>query len=107
MKLLLSIKLYGNPIKCNYFQVAALGAISNILVDFTRGKSTFVQCGGVKQLIQLSKSMDSAVRLNALWALKNMVFLADDRFKQGIFMEFTASLLTSLICGNAYCICNY
>ncbi|XP_021682977.2 uncharacterized protein LOC110666697 isoform X1 [Hevea brasiliensis] len=79
-------------------QVAALGAISNILVDFTTGKSTFVQCGALKQLIQLSKSMESTVRLNALWALKNMVFLADDRCKEGIFMELTASLLASLIC---------
>eukprot|EP00257_Ricinus_communis_P013779 XP_015571298.1 armadillo repeat-containing protein 8 isoform X2 [Ricinus communis] len=79
-------------------QVAALSAISNILVDFTTRKSTFVRCGGVKQLIYLSKSMDSAVRLNALCALKNMVFLADNEFKERTFMEITASLLASFIC---------
>ncbi|KAJ9164349.1 hypothetical protein P3X46_023938 [Hevea brasiliensis] len=90
------VQLLNDPLAS--VQVAALGALSNILVDFTTGKSTFVQCGGVKQLIQLSKSMDSTVRLNALWALKNMVFLADDRCKEGIFMELTASLLASLIC---------
>ncbi|XP_050222428.1 uncharacterized protein LOC126672518 [Mercurialis annua] len=85
-------------------KVAALGAISNILVDFTTRKSTFVQCGGVKQLIYLSKSMDSTVRINALWALKNMVFQADNRFKEMAFMEITASLLANLICDYDPCV---
>ncbi|KAJ8770935.1 hypothetical protein K2173_022107 [Erythroxylum novogranatense] len=79
-------------------QVAALGTISNILIDFTTRKSTFIQYGGVKHLAQLSKSMDSVVRLNALWALRNMVFLSDEKCKEGIFLELTASLLASLIC---------
>ncbi|XWS52526.1 hypothetical protein CRYUN_Cryun11dG0078300 [Craigia yunnanensis] len=79
-------------------QVAALGAISNIVVDFTTNKSIFVQCGGMKQLVQLAKSMESAVRSNALWALKNFVILADNRLKEGVFLELTASLISSLIC---------
>ncbi|KAE8691692.1 F11M15.21 protein isoform 3 [Hibiscus syriacus] len=79
-------------------QVAALGAVSNIVVDFTTRKSIFVQCGGMKQLVQLAKSMESAVRSNALWALKNFVFQANKRLKEGVFSELTASLLSSLIC---------
>ncbi|KAI4305103.1 hypothetical protein L6164_028491 [Bauhinia variegata] len=79
-------------------QVAALGAISNIVVDFTPRKSTFIQCGGLKELIQLTKSMDSTLRLNAVWALRNMVFLADNMCKQGIFTELTAPSIASLIC---------
>ncbi|CBI16370.3 hypothetical protein VitviT2T_007897 [Vitis vinifera] len=79
-------------------QVAALGAISNIVVDFTTRKSIFMQCGGVKQLVQLSKSMDPTIRLNSVWGLRNLMFLADNRCKEGIFLELTASLLASLIC---------
>lgn len=79
-------------------QVAALGAISNIVVDFTTTKSTFLQCGGLKQLVQLSKSMDPILRLNALWALRNLMFLADNTCKEGILLELTASSLSSLIC---------
>uniref|UniRef100_A0A2P2KKY1 Armadillo/beta-catenin repeat family protein n=1 Tax=Rhizophora mucronata TaxID=61149 RepID=A0A2P2KKY1_RHIMU len=79
-------------------QVAALGTISNMLIDFTRSKASFVQCGGVKHLVQSSKSMDSTVRLNSLWALRNMVFLADHKCKEMIFLELTAPLLASLIC---------
>lgn len=70
------------------------------MIDFTTHKSVFIQSGGVKQLVQLSKSMDSTVRLNAVWALRNLMFLVDNRCKDGILMELTASTLTSLICGN-------
>ncbi|XP_038678574.1 armadillo repeat-containing protein 8 isoform X1 [Tripterygium wilfordii] len=79
-------------------QVAALGAVSNIMVDLATRKSTFIQCGGIKQLVQLSKSMESTVRSNALWALRNMMFLADDKCKEGIFLELSASEIASLIC---------
>ncbi|GFZ13011.1 ARM repeat superfamily protein [Actinidia rufa] len=78
-------------------QVAALGAISNIVVDFTTHKSLFIQCGGVKQLVQLSKSMEPTLRVNAVWALRNLTFLTDNRCKGGIFLELTASALASLI----------
>lgn len=84
---------------CFIFQVAALGAISNIVVDFTPHKSTFIQCGGIKELVQLTKSMDSSLRLNAVRALRNMVFLTEKMCKEGIFVELTASSMASLICG--------
>lgn len=54
----------------------------------------------MKQLVQLTKSMDSTVRSNALWALKNLVFLAEKVCKEGIFLELTASSLASLVSGN-------
>ncbi|KAL5766564.1 hypothetical protein ACOSP7_017181 [Xanthoceras sorbifolium] len=79
-------------------QVAALGVISNIVVDFTTRRSSFIRCGGVKQLVQLSKSMDATIRLNALWALRNLTFQAENKCKERVFMELTASLLASLIC---------
>ncbi|OVA19408.1 Armadillo [Macleaya cordata] len=79
-------------------QVAALGAISNIVVDFKIRKSIFIQCGGVKHLVQLSKSMDPILRLNAVWALRNLMFLLDKTGKEGILLELTISTLASLIC---------
>lgn len=79
-------------------QVAALGALSNIVVDFTTHKSKVIKCGGLKRLVQLSKSMDPTLRLNALWALKNLMFLADNMCKEGILSELTTPLLSSLIC---------
>ena len=69
------------------------------MVDFTTHKSTFIHCGGVKHLVQFSQSMDSTKRVNAVWALKNLTFLADNTCKDQIFSELTASTLKSLICG--------
>ncbi|CAK8538976.1 unnamed protein product [Lathyrus sativus] len=89
---------------CTSVQVAALGAISNIVVDFTPNKSTFIQCGGIKELVHLTKSMDSSLRLNAVWSLRNMVFLADKMCKEAIFMELTASSVASLICDPEPCV---
>lgn len=80
-------------------QLAALGAISNIVVEFSTKRSIFIGCGGVKELVRLSKSMDLEIRLNALWALRNLMFLTNIMCKEAIFMELTASLLASLVCG--------
>ncbi|KAL5986524.1 hypothetical protein ACLOJK_014857 [Asimina triloba] len=77
--------------------VAALGAISNVVVDFTTRKSVFIHCGVVKQLAQLAKSMDSNLRLHSAWALRNLIFLADRMAKESILLELTISTLSSLI----------
>ncbi|XP_022856035.1 armadillo repeat-containing protein 8-like [Olea europaea var. sylvestris] len=83
---------------CTSVQIAALGAISNIVVDFTEHKSTFIHCGGVKQLVQLLKSMDPTIRFNAMWALKNLIFLVNSMCKEEILLELSPSILISLIC---------
>lgn len=90
------VRLLQDP--SNDVQLAALGAISNIVVEFSTKRSIFIGCGGVKELVRLSKSMDLDIRLNALWALRNLMFLANIRCKEAIFMELTASLLASLVC---------
>eukprot|EP01018_Ginkgo_biloba_P032742 Gb_32695 [translate_table: standard] len=78
-------------------QVAALSAISNIVLDFTPHKAVFFKCGGVSQLIQLARAMDPMLRLNAVWALRNLIYLADMSVKEKVMMELTVSTLTSLI----------
>ncbi|XP_019155555.1 PREDICTED: armadillo repeat-containing protein 8 [Ipomoea nil] len=79
-------------------QVAALGAISNVVVDFAANKSMFMQCGGVKQLVQLSRSMDSTIRVKAVCALRNLIFLVNNRCKEEILLELTQPMLRCLIC---------
>ncbi|XP_076935395.1 uncharacterized protein LOC143602027 isoform X2 [Bidens hawaiensis] len=85
-------------------QIAALRTISNIVIDFTMHKSLFVQNGGVKQLAELSKSMDSRVRLNAVWALRNLMFIVDNRCKDGILLELRTLSLTSLVSDSSACV---
>ncbi|KAM7273473.1 hypothetical protein ACFE04_028137 [Oxalis oulophora] len=90
------VQLLQDPSSC--VQVAALSAISNLVVDFTTGKSIFIQAGGVSQLVLFSSSMDPALRSNSLRALRNCIFSEDIKFKQKVFKELSASLLATLIC---------
>ncbi|XP_023751498.1 uncharacterized protein LOC111899856 [Lactuca sativa] len=85
-------------------QVAALCTVSNLVVDFRTHKSLFIQSGGVKQLVELSKSMDSTVKLNAVWALRNLMFLVDSRCKEEIFMDLKLFPLTRLISDSNACV---
>ncbi|KAL1542721.1 armadillo repeat-containing protein 8-like [Salvia divinorum] len=78
-------------------QVAALGAISNVVVNFNANKSVFTHCGGVTQLVLLSKSVESTIRTNAVLALKNLTFLGNNQCKEEILLELSTSTLTSLI----------
>ncbi|KZV34003.1 armadillo repeat-containing protein 8, partial [Dorcoceras hygrometricum] len=82
---------------CTSVQISALRAISNVVVDFKPHKSLFTQSEGVKHLVLLSKSMESAIRINAVCALKNLMFLANNRCKEEILLELTTSTLASLI----------
>lgn len=81
-----------------YVQVAALGAINNIVVDFMPYKAVALKSGVVKLLIGLSQSMDSVIRLNSVRALRNLMFLVNCKCKQEILLELSLSTLTSLIC---------
>ncbi|MCD7446350.1 hypothetical protein HAX54_005957 [Datura stramonium] len=87
-----------------FVQVSALDAISNIVVDFLANKTMFIQCGGVKQLVQLSKSMDSTIRVKAVCALRNLTFLVNDKCKEEILSELTQLTLRSLICDPEACV---
>ncbi|CAA6659128.1 unnamed protein product [Spirodela intermedia] len=79
-------------------QAAALKAMCNVVVDFKDKKTIFIQSGCVKQLVQLSKSMDSALKINAVWALRNLTFHADRAGREHILSELTEAQLAGLIC---------
>lgn len=83
-------------------QVAVLGALSNIVVDFSSPKSTFIEYGGIKQLIELSKSMDPNARCNALRALRNLMFFADNKRKELFYSDFKAQGFACLISGKSF-----
>uniref|UniRef100_A0A1D1YR12 Armadillo repeat-containing protein 8 n=1 Tax=Anthurium amnicola TaxID=1678845 RepID=A0A1D1YR12_9ARAE len=82
----------------DHVKVAALKAICNVVVDFKDRKTVFVQRECVKQLVQLSKSMDYTLRLNAVWGLRNLMFHSDKMGKEGVLCELTESMLAGLIC---------
>ncbi|KAL9859721.1 putative armadillo-type containing protein ARMC8/Vid28 [Arabidopsis thaliana] len=78
-------------------QVAVLGALNNIVMDFSSPKSSFIEYGGIKQLTELSKSMDPNTRCSALRALRNLMFLADIKRKELFYSDVKAQGLACLI----------
>ncbi|TEB21153.1 ARM repeat-containing protein [Coprinellus micaceus] len=53
---------------------AALAAICNIVMEFSPLRPTFLQQGLMPRLVQLVGSPDPSLRLNALWAIKNLLY---------------------------------
>ncbi|XP_074581658.1 uncharacterized protein LOC141838156 [Curcuma longa] len=78
-------------------QLAALGALCNIIVICASRKSVLIRCGGVSQLVRLSASMDSTLRLKSLSVLRNFLFLANTTDKECILKELSLHTLVSLL----------
>ncbi|TIB07318.1 hypothetical protein E3P92_04074 [Wallemia ichthyophaga] len=65
-------------------KVIALMALANLVCGFSPLKQKLIQNGGVKILVKLTYSKSHKVRLNTLWAIKNMVFAASTELKRFI-----------------------
>lgn len=63
-------------------KVIALMALANLVCGFSPLKQKLIQTGGVKILVKLTYSKSYKVRLNTLWAIKNMVFAASTELKR-------------------------
>ncbi|KAJ3018520.1 Armadillo repeat-containing protein 8 [Thoreauomyces humboldtii] len=78
-------------------QLTASATLCNIVLDFSPMKRTVLENGGVERLVDLAKSMDDRLRLNAVWALKNLLFQADSDTKARVMTELRWDGLLSLI----------
>ena len=90
-------------------QAAASATICNIVLDFSPLKKTIIENGGIEKLVSLvltsnsqvlqSSRMDidgeaahidessSSLRLNCLWALKNLLYQSDSEIKTRVMKE--------------------
>lgn len=62
-------------------QRTACATLCNMVLDFSPMKETVLKEGGVELLVSLVSSIDSELRYNALWALKNLLYMADASIK--------------------------
>jgi hypothetical protein len=65
-------------------QAEATAALCNIVLDFSPMKKVIIEKGGIRQLVALLGSRCTELRLNAAWAMKNMLFQADFATKKNI-----------------------
>jgi hypothetical protein len=47
----------------------------------------------VEKLVSLVKSMDNNLRLNAVWAIKNLLYQADGEIKARVMQQLTFATL--------------
>lgn len=81
-----------------YFQhQQRLNSIYTILnLHFCSQQQVVLDGGGVAQLAALAHSMDPTLRLNAVWALKNLLFMADSYTKARVMREVGYATLAAL-----------
>ena len=78
-------------------KTAACATVCNIVLDFSPMKKTFIENGGIVALVQMvHDSTDENLKLNALWALKNILFQADPDIKTNVFLHLGASTIKAL-----------
>ncbi|KAI0723864.1 ARM repeat-containing protein [Cerioporus squamosus] len=63
---------------------AASTVVCNVVTDFSPLRSTLIEQGVITRLVQLLNTGDSALRLNALWAFKNLLYKATPDLKRQV-----------------------
>ena len=88
-------RLLSDP--CTGVKAHASATICNMVLDFSPVKQQILEVGGIQQIADLAHSMDMTLRLNALWALRNLVYCAKSELKQKVVQELSwPSLMTYL-----------
>ncbi|KAJ2935631.1 hypothetical protein H1R20_g1464, partial [Candolleomyces eurysporus] len=67
---------------------AALAAVCNIVMEFSPLRPIYLEQGLMPRLVHLLlHSGDSAIRMNALWAIKNLLFKSSTETKRDVMRE--------------------
>lgn len=77
-------------------QKTACAALCNLVLDFSPMKEAVLREGGVARLVELVESPEADLRLNALWALKNLLYLAETEIKTATMEKITYERLAAL-----------
>lgn len=78
-------------------QASAAEALCNLVLEFSSTKEVVLRAGGVTGLAGLARSMLPTLRLDAMWALKNLAWQASTTVKRSIAQELGWSDLCALL----------
>ncbi|XP_022910003.1 armadillo repeat-containing protein 8-like isoform X2 [Onthophagus taurus] len=76
---------------------AASSALCNLLLEFSPAKEPMLQQGVIQFLVELTKKPEPVLRLNAVWALMNMTFQAEQRIKSAILTTLNTDQIFRLL----------
>ncbi|ODN75359.1 hypothetical protein, variant 1 [Cryptococcus amylolentus CBS 6039] len=77
-------------------EVSATAVLCNMVTDFSPFRSVLVQDGTLRLLVGLTKSEHQPLALNALWAIKNLMFHSDLIAKRDVISHFGHDWLLDL-----------
>ncbi|ODO03112.1 hypothetical protein I350_05957 [Cryptococcus amylolentus CBS 6273] len=77
-------------------EVSATAVLCNMVTDFSPFRSVLVQDGTLQLLVGLTKSEHQPLALNALWAIKNLMFHSDLMAKRDVISHFEHDWLLDL-----------
>eukprot|EP01080_Neovahlkampfia_damariscottae_P004568 gene4568-7952_t len=71
--------------------------VCNVIVDFSPMKNFFIEKNGVEILVKNTNSLHSLLKLNSIWALKNLAFRSTVEIKKKILESMTAKRIFELL----------
>ncbi|KAH7908768.1 armadillo-type protein [Hygrophoropsis aurantiaca] len=74
----------------------ALATVCNLITDFSPLRPTLLEDGLLPRLMQLLENGDTEIRVNVLWAMKNLLRLSDMAIKKKTMAALTWALLIEL-----------
>lgn len=74
--------------------------ICNVVLSFSPVQPVFLKSGGVSAVVCLLRSDDQTLRMNGMWAIKNLLFKADLDLKEKVMTELSYEYLLE-ICSSA------
>ncbi|KAJ3027411.1 UNVERIFIED_CONTAM: Armadillo repeat-containing protein 8 [Siphonaria sp. JEL0065] len=78
-------------------QTSASATLCNIVLDFSPMKKTVIENGGVERIVKLVASEDYQLKLNSVWAIKNLLYQAGSDVKSRVMEELGWDVLKKLI----------
>ncbi|TPX31023.1 hypothetical protein SmJEL517_g05563 [Synchytrium microbalum] len=78
-------------------QLTASATLCNLVLDFSPMKTTLLENGGVERLVEMVWLSDVALQLNAIWALKNLLYKAELSVKKQVMKGLTWQGLERLV----------
>ncbi|CAG8447099.1 5635_t:CDS:10 [Scutellospora calospora] len=78
-------------------QTMACATLCNLVLEFSPMRKQIMEQGGIEKLVKLVHSPDNTLRLNAIWALKNLVYHAESEVKYRVMEVLTYITMEKLI----------
>ncbi|KAI7848792.1 armadillo-type protein [Circinella umbellata] len=78
-------------------QAAACGALCNLTLDFSPMKKSVIDAGAIDRFVEYSRSNDSKLQLNGVWALNSLLYKADLSAKKAVMKSLTYDALIELL----------